>query len=544
MAQPNISFNLADLFESVSDALPDREAVVAGGQRLSYRQLDERANRLAHYLAGQGVKARDHVGLYLYNCSAYLEGMLACFKLRAVPININYRYLEEELRYIFDNADLVGVIHGREFLPRIRSIAPSLPKLAWLLYLEDGSQEPLEGAPPTAEYEQALESSDPRRDFEARSDDDWFILYTGGTTGAPKGVIWPHKALVFGAFYGFGHHHPEGAVKTPAEVSARAREGYPLISVPLAPMMHGACWWFACISLLSGHKLVLYPEKSLQGDKVWQLVEQEKINSISLVGDAMAIPLLDALKSNPGRWDLSSLLTIGSGGAVFSPVVQEEYRRLFPNILLFNSFGSSETGFQGGDTGQPSAGLGRLERGEHADVVSEDHRLVPPGSGQQGYLARSGHIPLGYYKDPQKSAAVFVTVEGKNWALTGDRATVEKDGTIVVYGRSSYCINSGGEKIFPEEVEQAVKNHPRIFDVLVVGTPHPRYTEQVTAVVQTRDADPLSLREIQDNCRKHIAGYKLPRELHRIERIERSPSGKPDYRWAREIALSGEYLVE
>jgi acyl-CoA synthetase (AMP-forming)/AMP-acid ligase II len=461
-------FNLADMFEMVADKIPSRDALVCGEQRATFAQLEQRANQLAHHLAAHGVKAGDHVGLYLYNCNEYLEGMLACFKIRAVPINVNYRYVEEELLYIFENADMVACIHNEEFIPHIAQVKDSAPGLKTFVCVKDDS----------------------------------------------------------------GHD--------PASIGAIEYEA------ALAPLMHGACWWYACIQMLAGNSVVLNPGRSLVGEDVWDIVAREKVNTISIVGDAMAVPLLDALEANPGRWDLSSIFNIGSGGAVFSDSKQEAFRQHFPNIMITNSFGSSESGNMGFDGGgKKGQGLGNVAKDEFMSVISdvegEPHRHVERG--EMGIFARSGHIPVGYYNDPVKTAKTIVEVDGKPWLLLGEEARREEDDTITVYGRGSNCINSGGEKIFPEEVEQALKAHPGIFDCLVVATPDERFGSKVTAVVARRGDAALSLENVQEEARKHIAGYKVPRELHVVDEVPRAPSGKPAYPKALEIALSGEYLV-
>ena len=530
-------FNLADLIEMVSDAVPaDREAVVCGDRRFTYRQLDRQANRLAHYLRSRGVGAADHVGLYMYNCGQYLESLLACFKIRAVPININYRYVGDELAYVIGNADMVALIHGLEFSGRIVEVRARCPRLRFTVAVEDGSgadASALDSAP----YDEAVAGQSAERDFGERSDDDLFILYTGGTTGMPKGVMWPHKAVFYGGLGGAGFYHPDGPIQEPEQIVQRSRENVPIVSMPLAPLMHGAALWGACSSLIVGNTVALNANHSLDGEQVWDIAEREGVCSVMLVGDAIAIPLLDALRANPGRWQLPNLINIGSGGAVFSESVQNGFRELFPNLIVSNSFGSTETGAQGQHNGVSSDGLGRIERAEHADVViPEEGRCVQPGSGERGFLARSGHIPIGYYNDPERTAKSFVTVEGKRWVMTGDISTVDADGTIIVYGRGSNCINSGGEKIFPEEVEQAIKTHPAVFDTLVIGVPDERFGERVAAVVHARDAAALTLDSLQTACREHVAGYKVPRELYLSDHIGREPNGKPNYKWARGYA--------
>ncbi|MCY4427687.1 MAG: acyl-CoA synthetase [Halieaceae bacterium] len=541
------TFNLADLFELVADQVPNRDALVCGAQRASYGQLEQRANQLAHHLAARGVEAGSHVGLYMYNCNEYLEAMLACFKLRAVPVNINYRYVQDELAYIFNNANLVACVHHREFTPHIAEVLEQAPDLATFVAVEDGSKASL-GSIGSVEYESSLVGQSAERDFGERSGEDIFLLYTGGTTGKPKGVMWPHKSLFFAAMGGGGLFHSDGPCDAPEQISSRVN-ATPIIGMALAPLMHGACWWYACILLLGGNVVVLNPHRSFDGAQVWDIVEREKVNSLSFVGDAMAIPLLDSLKQYPRRWDLGSVFNVGSGGAVFSVSKQQEFRDFFPNVFISNSFGSSESGNMGFDSGERKfgeKGLGNVVKSDFMDVISdregEPHRHVQPG--EMGIFSRSGHIPIGYYADPEKTARTFVEVEGKLWLLTGDEARLEPDGSITVFGRGSNCINSGGEKIFPEEVEEALKTHPAVFDCLVVDTPDGRFGSKVTAVVATRSGVDLSLASLQETARKHIAGYKVPRELHVVAQVPRAPSGKPAYPKARELALSGEFLVQ
>ena len=393
-------FNLADLFEMVADKVPERDALVCGEHRASFAQLDKRANQLAHYLSSQGVGAGDHVGLYMYNCNEYLEGMMACFKLRAVPINVNYRYVREELLYIFDNADMVACIHNREFLPHIAEVRASAPDLKTFVSVEDGSSEPLELIA-AEEYEAALDGQSEGRNFEERSDDDLFLLYTGGTTGMPKGVMWPHKNLFYAALGGGGWFHPDGAITAPEQIGSRIGD-FPIVGMALAPLMHGACWWYACIQLLAGNTVVLNPARSLVGEQVWDIVAREKVNAVSIVGDAMAVPLLDALAANPGRWDLSSIFNVGSGGAVFSVSKQDQFREYFPNVFITNSFGSSEAGNMGMDGGgKKGQGLGNVTKSDFMSVLTDEegkpHHHVAPVKwvfSPAAVISRSGIIRI------------------------------------------------------------------------------------------------------------------------------------------------------
>ncbi len=530
-----MEFNLADLFESVTDAVGEREAIVLGDRRLTYAQLDERATRLAHYLQANGIGAGDHVGLYMYNCTEYLEASLAAYKIRAVPININYRYVEEELEYLFDNADLVACVHHREFAPRIAAVSAKVPGLRLRIAVEDGS----DVAGDALSYDDGLAQSSTARDFAPRSADDLYILYTGGTTGMPKGVMWRHEDLFFAALMG---GNPAGAPpERPEQVAENAKNGPHLTSLPAAPLMHGAAQWAALIYLFSGGTIVLAPGKRFDPDKIWQLVEREKVNTIAIVGDAMGRPLAEALEKPGASYDTSSLFVIGSGGATYSEGVKAQLKAKLPNIALLDTFGGSEGGNQGHGVEAPAGALGpRFQSKEHTAVLDEDLRPLPPGTGKVGMLARRGHIPLGYYKDPEKTARTFITAHGERWVVAGDMAMVEDDGSITLLGRGSNCINSGGEKVFPEEVEAALRSHPEVFDAIVVGVPDERWGERVAAVVQPRAGSNVTLEDLDTHCRTKIAGYKVPRELHLVDEVQRQPSGKPDYKWARSVAMSAQ----
>lgn len=530
------TFNIADLFEQVADTVADREAIVCGDRRVSYAALEQGANQLAHYLTSRGVTAGDHVGLYLYNSVEYLQGMLACFKIRAVPININYRYVNEELLYIVNNADMVACIHHQEFIPHIAAISAN-SSVGIFIAVADGSGEDL-SLIDAVDYQAAKNSQSTQRDFPPRSDNDLFILYTGGTTGMPKGVMWPHKHVFMAAMGGGGYFSPLGPCIEPKDIISRVTEPA-ICGIALAPLMHGASCWYACIQLLAGNKLLLNHHHTLNGDEVWDICEQEQCNAVQIVGDAMAIPLVDALQANPDRWDLSGIFSIGSGGAVFSESRQDDFKAHFPNAFITNSFGSSESGQMGMDNGQKKGdgGLGNVTRSEFMGVIQAEEGKAPRHveHGETGIFSRSGYIPIGYYNAPQKTAQTFIEVDGKMWLLTGDEARLESDDSITVYGRGSNCINSGGEKIFPEEVEQALKAHPGIFDALVVATPDERWGNKVTAIVSVRAGTVLTLDSVAEDARKHIASYKVPRELHIVEQVPRDLNGKPDYKAAKEL---------
>ena len=530
-----MEFNLADLYEIVADAVPDRLALVAGDRRLTYGQLDERANRFAHHLLDHGVEPADKVAIYSWDRAEWVEAMLGTYKARAVPVNVNYRYVADETRYILDNSDAVVVVHERAFSPLLATIRADLPKLRHTVVLEDGSDASTNATP----YEDALAAASPARDFEPRSADDLYLLYTGGTTGVPKGVMWRAEDIFFAALGGGGFGQPP--ITKPEELAERIRaEDARAIPMVNAPMMHGGGQWMAFINLYAGGTVVLNCDRHFDPDRIWRTVERERCNSVMVVGDAMGRPLAEALAAPGASYDTSSVIVVGSGGAILSPAVKEQRRAQLPNAMVMDSFGASETGAAGSvfDTQGPAAGP-RFTMGEFMTVLDDDLLPVAPGSGVVGHLARRGHIPLGYYKDDEKTAATFVTAaDGARWVVPGDFAMVEADGTITLLGRGSVCINSGGEKVYPEEVEAALKSHPDVFDAVVVGVPDDRYVERVAAIVQSRPGAEPSLEELQDHARAKLAGYKLPRQLVRAETIPRTPVGKPDYRAAKMLATS------
>ncbi len=527
-----VAFNIADMLEHAVDLAPDRPAVVCDGRRVTFAELEERANRLAHHLAGQGVGRESKVGIYSLNSVEFIETMFALFKIRAVPININYRYVEDELAYIFDDADLEVVLHQRRYAPKMAAVLPRVPAVRHTIVVEDGTSEDTGDYAPV-EYETALADSSPERDFGERSADDLYMLYTGGTTGMPKGVVWRQEDVwrVLGGGIDFMTNEP---VEDEWKLARDGAEGGPLVRFPVAPMMHGAAQWAALGALFTASTVVLMPK--FDAHEVWRLVEQEKVNVMAITGDAMARPMIEAYES--GAYDGSTLLALSSGAAIFSSSVKQQYLETFPNIVLTDTIGSSETGFSGigvitkddQDHGGP-----RVNRGEGTIVIDEAGDPIEPGSGGVGRLARSGHIPLRYHKDPDKTARTFTEVNGVRYSIPGDMARVEDDGTITLLGRGSNCINTGGEKVFPEEVEDAVKAHPDVFDVLVVGAPDERFGQRVVAVVQPRDGREPTVQDIDGFVRTRIAGYKVPREVHLVESIRRHPSGKPDYPWAQRL---------
>ena len=526
-----MEFNLADLFESVADRVPDAPAVVAGDRRLTFAQLDDRANRLAHHLAAGGIGPHDFVGLHLVNGTEYLEGMLACFKLRAVPVNVNWRYVEAELRHLYDDAGLIGLLYHRQFSDAVGSALPAMTEDRVVLEVDDGT----DATGPGQDYETALDAASPDRSSVARTADDLYCVYTGGTTGMPKGVLWRHEDIFFAAMGGGDPMQFGNVIGAPDELPDRVLDPG-LAALPVPPLMHASAQWLAFHTLFGGGKLVLLPGRRFDPATTWRLVAEESVNILVIVGDAMARPLLDALEADE-RVDPSSLMALGSGGAILSPSTKELLHARFPDLVVVDAFGASETGQLGGSPpADDPFGAPRLTVDERTAVFDDQLQPVERGSGAVGRLARGGRVPLRYHGDAAKSAATFVEVDGVRWSLPGDEARVETDGTIVVLGRSAQCINTGGEKVYVEEVESALKGHPDVADLVIVGAADERWGQRVVAVVEPRAGRTPDLGALRDYGRVRLASYKLPTRIATVEHIVRQPSGKPDYRWAATAA--------
>jgi 3-oxocholest-4-en-26-oate---CoA ligase len=542
-----VEFNIADLFEAVVDTVGPAEAIVCGGAegigwRQTYAELESRINRAATVLADAGIGRDDAVGLHLHNGHEFIEVMLACYKLRAVPVNVNYRYVAAELSHLFVDAELRAVVTEPGLAPAVERVRADCPELGSVIVTG-------------AHYEDRLAAArDGRPDVGPRSADDRYLLYTGGTTGPPKGVIWRHEDIYFASLGGRGTPSRGVPALTSADqIVDRVRRGDPIMRrLPLCPLIHGGAMWVALQALLTGGTIVLDTDRGFDAATALALLAGERVELTMLIGDATARPIADALAADraapPGsdapRYDLSALQVVASGGAVLSSSVKRQLRDLLPGVAVIDTFGASETGGQGRLRPSELGGSPRLLTDEHTAVFDDD--LHPVGPGQIGRLARRGWIPLGYHRDPERSAATFPVVDGVRWSVPGDLARVEDDGSITLLGRGSTSINTGGEKVFPEEVENVLKGHPTIFDALVVGVPDQRFGERVVAVIALRDepaARPAdghgpSDSELEAHTRAQLAGYKIPRAFVRVDRCHRLPTGKPDYTWARSVAVA------
>jgi len=539
-----MEFNAADIFEGVVDRVPDREAIVHGSTRLTYKELDARSNKAANALKKLGIKKGSHIGIYAFNCVEWLEIMLGAYKLCAIPININYRYVEEELKYLIDNADMEAIFYHKQFSNKLENIKSHLPLLKDFICIEDDSGED-DVIDKSFNFEDLIANEDESRLDVDRSGDDKYILYTGGTTGMPKGVVWRMEDVLMTLGGGIdavtGEKYP-----TPEAFADKCLQDQ-TIALALAPFMHGGAQWQSFNSFFSGWKLIINDQVSFDADYVWEVVAKEKVMNLTIMGDAMGRPLCDALpRAIEKGLDLSSLFVLSSTASVFSASIKDTILEYLPNLFLIDAVGSSETGATGVNIHtkdgklKDSGGGPKFTKPNFSEILNLDTKEVIPPSDTEtiGYLARKGHVPVAYYKDEEKSKKTFIEVGGVRYSIPGDMAKYEEDGQMTLLGRGSVSINSGGEKIFPEEVEMALKAHPNIFDCLVVGVKDDRWGQKVVAVIQRRENDELSLDDIKDVASKYIASYKMPKEIIFSELIERAPSGKPNYQWAQEFANS------
>lgn len=539
-----MEFNAADIFEGVVDRVPDREAIVHGSTRLTYKELDARSNKAANALKKLGIKKGSHIGIYAFNCVEWLEIMLGAYKLCAIPININYRYVEEELKYLIENADMEAIFYHKQFSRKLENIKGQLPLLKSFICINDHSDDE-DAIEESFEFENLIINEDESRLKVQRSGNDQYILYTGGTTGMPKGVVWRMEDVLMTLGGGIDAVTGE-KYKTPEEFADKCFQDQ-TIALALAPFMHGGAQWQSFNAFFSGWKLIINDQISFDADYIWEVVAKEKVMNLTIMGDAMGRPLCDALpKAIEKGLDLSSLFVLSSTASVFSATIKDTILEFLPNLFLIDAVGSSETGATGVNIHtrdgklKDSGGGPKFTKPDFSEILNLDTKdIIPPSDTQTiGYLARKGHVPLAYYKDEEKSKKTFIEVNGERYSIPGDMAKYEADGQMTLLGRGSVSINSGGEKIFPEEVEMALKAHPNIFDCLVVGVKDDRWGQKVVAVIQRREDIEMSLEEIKEVASKYIASYKMPKAIVFSELIERAPSGKPNYKWAQQYANS------
>ena len=544
-----MSFNLSTVFATVADTIPDREVLIWRDQRFTYAQMNSRIDGIAHYLAGCGLgchterdqlaghqSGQDHIGLYLRNGNAYPEAMVAGYRARLAPFNVNYRYVEEELLYLLADAGAKALVYAAEFAPHVQSIRGRLPDLQVLIQVADDSGNEL--LPDAVDYESIVATPAPAAGMPTPSGDDLYILYTGGTTGMPKGVLWRQHDIFMSAMGGrpfMAGGQPLNSYADLAE-QVRAQAGFRSLLL-LPPLMHGAAQWGVFNTISTGGWIALPDDvRHFDADAILRLASRERVLGIPVVGDAMARPLLDAIET--GDYDLSGLLAMTNGGAPLSPTVRDRLLAALPNLMIMDAVGASESGAQMTTVVTKGAEVDAATftpLDDTAVVAADFSRVLQPGEGE-GWLARREFVPLGYLGDAEKTARTFPTIDGVRWSIPGDRARFLDDGRIELLGRDSVTINSGGEKIFAEEVERAVASHPAVYDVVVAGRPSERWGNEVVAIVQFAENRSATDDELVAACRAHIADYKIPKAFVRTEKVVRSPAGKADYRWAKAMA--------
>ncbi len=530
-------WNFAELWERIADRFPDADAQVQGDVRFTWKEFDGRADALARHLLDGGAVHQDKVALYVYNSPEYMEGAFAAYKAGLVPVNTNYRYLDDELAYLWDNADAIAVVFHSDFTERVDAVRARLPKVRhWLWVDNDGTERP-EWA---ESYEDVVNVPTGRTEAPwGRSGDDITMIYTGGTTGMPKGVMWRQDDLIR-AVHGvanatFLQDPEEVGIDTP--VDTLPGPGAP--GLPACPLMHGTGWYTANLYLTAAGTLVLLESPHFDVEELLDTVQREKVGAMTIVGDAFAKPIIRALDAEPDRWDISSVVLITSSGVMWSNEGKEGLLRHNPGMLLLDSFSSSEAIGMGSSVSAAGAEdrTAHFSLGSAVKVFSDAGEEVQPGSGERGRVAIPGHVPLGYYKDPEKSAATFIERGGKRYSIPGDYATVEADGTITLLGRGSVCINTGGEKVFPEEVEEALKTHSLVHDAVVVGVPDEKFGEAITGVVELAPDATVAPEELVAHVKERLAHYKAPKNVLFVDTVGRAPNGKVDYKRAKQLAL-------
>lgn len=539
MSGTYVNLNIATAWEAISDQIGDLTAISTSENSESWEEFEKRSASLAKTFSEKGLKRDSKVAFYCYNGPEYLEGQFAAFKIRAIPANVNYRYLDEELAYILNNADAEAILFDSSLTERVDSVRSRCPKLKVFVRIGGGSSEDW-----ITDYEEAV-NNDTLPRIERSGDDLWF-LYTGGTTGSPKAVMWSHAGLLGGmaeTFRSLGEKIPENSEEAASIAKRVTSEGKEIRQLCAAPLMHGTSSLTALSTHTHGGLVSTLSSRTFDPRELWEMVEKCKITMLTIVGDAFARPMIEELENsftNDIAWDITSLRLVMSSGVMFSAPLKERLLDLHSCTIL-DALGSSEgtgMGKQVTSRRRKDTGTARFFLGEHTRVLTENGEEVEPGSNMTGKLALGYPLPVGYYKDPEKTEATFPTINGRRWSIPGDWASVEKDGSITLLGRGSECINTGGEKVFPEEVEEALKINPLVVDCNVVGISDERWGQAVTAVVEIKTGATLEEAELLTEVKERLAGYKVPKSVIFVEKLKRGPNGKADYRWARDIAES------
>lgn len=533
-----MEMHFASIWEEISDLIPNEPVLICEENIKTWKEFDERSARLANFLESKSLKADSKVGLYLHNSNEYLEAQFSAFKIEGVPINVNYRYVEEELIYLLDNSDAEAVFFQSCYAERISKIANKLPKIKVFIQVGGDEQLSIENC---YLFEDIIQETAPL-DRRKRNEENIYMLYTGGTTGMPKGVMYKHNLFINSLLKtaaSMGFDVPEDPEDIPKTIVDLAKSGQLAKTIVACPLMHGTGMWLgAFVPLFSGGSCVTIPQLGFDPDLLLKKVENEKINNIIIVGDAFARPLLDSLnsaKENDNPYDLSSLRSIISSGVMWSAEVKEGLLN-HADILLIDAMGSTEGGMGSSVASREAPAItAKFTINPGVIVITDDGREVEPGSDEMGKIGTKGLVPEGYYKDPKKSAETFKDFNGDRYSFPGDYALVEADGTIKLLGRGSNCINTAGEKVYPEEVEEALKRHPEIYDCLVVGIDDQKFGQKVVAVA-SRQNETLSQDDLINFSREHLSGYKLPKNILFVEKVERAPNGKANYKWAKSEA--------
>jgi acyl-CoA synthetase (AMP-forming)/AMP-acid ligase II len=534
--------HFGSIWECVADAIPDQAAVVQGTRRVNWRDYEQRSARMAQALLDAGLEAHSKVGMYLYNSPEYAEVNFAALKMRAIPININYRYLDDELLYLLDNADVEALVYHRSLADRVARVHRQLPKLRLLVEVDDGpGGVDSDGVETAIDYEKIQATTTPAARIEPRGDEQ-YIFYTGGTTGLPKGVMYGVRDFTNYFLQAFPPMVGLPPITDPGDLPAMARRladtDTPLVAMSAPPLMHGTGCWLGLMSPhLLGGTAALLEGRGLDAVELLDVVQREGVQQLIIVGDAFARPILRALEAQPGHWELSCLQMMISSGAMFSADVKHGLLEHLPDLAIADVLGATEGGMGQSVTTRdtPRGETAQFTLTATAKVFTEDGREVEPGSGEVGAVANGGLVPDGYYKDPEKSARTFREVNGLRYSFPGDMATIDASGLLVLLGRGSNCINTGGEKVYPEEVEEALKLHPDVEDALVFGVPDDRFGQRVVAVVSLRPGSGLLAPDLTREAGRRLASYKRPKDIRVVATVPRAPNGKANYPAARQL---------